>query len=275
MKFKRATQRGIVFLLLALEAVASQACRVAPAGQLITIDEQVRQATDVAVGQVISATPLGGGDVEFRFLVLDQLAGQVRKVFTVTGRAGERDGNDAAFNDHTDFAFWACGGGRVMIGTDCAIYPNFVVGSSYLVFLGTPSTRRSFEEIGMVNGTVNQDDKWLVYVKEQLAKRQGSDMATTAVTQDTTANYERVGRFIYSFYRIVSRDELDRKTLAGQQAPNELILRAGTLADEFDRIAASSSALDAELKATLREAVAVSKALAAWRESTGAVPLAN
>ena len=48
-------------------------------------------------------------------------------------------------------------------------------------------------------------------------------------------------RFNFSFNRVVSRDDLDRRTLAGQGAPNELILRAGILADEFDHIATSSS----------------------------------
>jgi hypothetical protein len=252
------TLRGLVFLLLALDATAGQACRRPPPGQLIPADEQVRSATDVAVGQVIGATPMGSQEVEYRFIVLDQLAGPARKTFAIMGHAAERGGKDTTFGDHTDFAFWARGGGRVMNGADCVIRPDFVVGGSYLVFLDSPATWRSFEKIDMVNGIVNGEDKWLAYVKAQLGKRENS-----------MPEYERVGRFIYAFHRSVSRDDLDRKTLAGQGAPTELLLRAGKLADEFDHIVksmkSSASVPDAELDATLREAEAVGAALAAWR----------
>jgi hypothetical protein len=262
--------RGFLFLLLALDAAASQACYAPPPGQLIPADEQVRLAQDVAVGQVIGATPLGGQEVEYRFIVLDQLAGPARKTFTITGRAAERGGRDTTFGDHADFAFWARGGGRVMNGADCVIHPDFVVGASYLVFLDSRATRRSFEKIDMVNGTVNGEDRWLAYVKDQLGKRHGFD---TSTKEGTVPEYERVGRFIYRFHRSVSRDDLDRKTLAGQGAPTELLLRAGKLADEFDHIMksmkSSASVPDAELEATLREADAVGAALAAWRGGGG------
>jgi hypothetical protein len=261
-----AALRGVLFLLLALDAASSQACYAPRPGQLVSPDEQVRLAQDVAVGQVISATPVGEQEVEYRFLVLDQLAGPARKTFTIVGRAGEGYGKDSSFDAHTDLAFWVRGGGRVMNGADCAIHPRFVLGSSYLVFLDSPATWRSFEKIDMVNGTVNGQDKWLVYVKDQLGKRHGFDASPR---EDTMPEYERVGRFIYAFHRSVSRDDLDRKTLAGQGAPTELLLRAGKLADEFDCILksmkSSASVPDAELDATLREAEAVGAALAAWR----------
>jgi hypothetical protein len=189
--------RGLVFLLFGLGAAASQACRVPPPGQLIAADEQGRLAQDVAVGQVISATPMGDQEV-------------------------------------------------------------------------APATWRSFEKIDMVNGAVNADDKWLAYVKDELGKRHGFD---TGTREGTMPEYERVGRFIYGFHRSVSRDDLDRKTLAGQGAPNELLLRAGRLADEFDRIVNSmknsAGIPDAELDAALREAADVGAALAAWRKGAG------
>jgi hypothetical protein len=79
-------------------------------------------------------------------------------------------------------------------------------------------------------------------------------------------DYERVGRFLYGFQRIVAADDLDRKSLAAQHAPAELLKRAGRLADEFDRIVQGGvRAPDAQLDATLREAAAVHAALAAWR----------
>jgi hypothetical protein len=255
---KMTTLRCLAFALLALHGAASEACRMPPAGQLIPPEEQLRLATNVAVGQVIGATPLSDYQVEYRFLTLEQLAGPELKVFTVMGGPAERDGNDSTYNDHSDFVFWARGGGRTMNGSDCVIRPGFVIGNSYLVFLGTVPSWRSFEKIEMVDGRVNADDKWLVYVKQMLSGRGAGG--------DVVPAYERVGRFIYGFHRIVSRDELDRKTLAAQHAPTGLLLRAGTLADEFDRIVKSGAAVsDVQIDVTLREAAEVEVALAAWR----------
>src|SRR4051812_10272967 len=125
---KMTSMRSLVFVLLALGAGACQACRVPPPGQLIGVEEQVRLATNVAVGQVISATPVGDYEVEYRFLVLDQLAGPAQKVFTVMGGAGG-DNKDTTYDNHRDFAFWAHGGGRTMNGADCVIHPSFVLGN--------------------------------------------------------------------------------------------------------------------------------------------------
>lgn len=262
----RLSVRTALFLLLALPAAASQACRSAPEGQLIDAGELVRRATDVAVGQVISATPLNDYDTEYRLIVLDQLAGPARKVITVTGSTAAYRERDTTYDDHKDFRFWARGGGRAMNGADCVIHPSFEVGASYLVFLGAPSTWRSFERIGMIGGAVNQDDRWLAYVKAQLAKR-GDTMATTA---DSAPGYARIGRFLYGFQRIVARQELERRTLAAQHAPTELLLRAGPLADEYDHIVQRGADVpDAEIEATLREAAAVRAALAAWRGNAG------
>jgi hypothetical protein len=268
-RFRNRTMPLVGGLLLALAAPASQACYSPPASQLIAPDEQVHQALDVALGQVISATPLDAEQVEYRFLVLDQLTGPARKVFTVIGRSADRYGKDTSFNSHTDFAFWARGGGRTWNGSDCIIHPDFVLGNSYLVFLGAAPTWRSFEKIDMIGGSVDQDDKWLVYIKDRLRQRQEVDGSAAAVSgQAAVPGYERIGRFVYAFHRIVSRDSLERKTLAAQQAPTPLLLRAGQLADEFDHILKDGAAVpQAEIDATLGEAAAVRTMLDAWRQS--------
>jgi hypothetical protein len=256
------TMRSLVFALLALHAAAAEACYVPPREQLIGIDEQLGQATNVAVGQVIGVTPLGGQSAEYRFLVLEQLVGPPQKVFTVVGRAATLNDKDTSFDNHRDSAFWAHGGGRTMNEGDCVIHPSFVVGNSYLVFLGATPTWRSFEKLDMFDSIVNHDDKWLAYVKAWLGRM--------AASQQGVPYYERVGRFIYGFHRIVTRDDLDRKGLAAQQAPAELMLRAGLLADEFDRIIENPANVpDAKLDATLHEAGAVHAALQAWRDSAG------
>ena len=178
--------RSLVFVVLALHAAASEACWAPPPRQLIGIDEQLGQAMDVAVGQVIGATPLGDQQVEYRFLVLEQLAGPAQKVFTVMGGPAERSDKDSTFDHHRDVAFWARGGGRTMNGSDCVIRPGFVVGNSYLVFLGSTPTWRSFEKIDMIVGIADPDDKWLAYVKARLAG--------TATGRDGAPDDERVGR---------------------------------------------------------------------------------
>jgi hypothetical protein len=265
----------LVFVPLVLHAVPGQACRMAPAGQMISVEQLIGLATDVAVGQVISATPMDGHNVEYRFLVLEQLAGQPGKVLTVMGRPAAPGDQETTFNDHADFAFWARGGGRVMNGADCILHPHFVIGNTYLVFLGMPLTRRSSEQINMANGTVNEDDRWLKYVKQQLAKRQAPDSTATSDTHELGRDFERVGRFIYRFHRVVARDDLERKTLAGRHAPAELLQRAGRLADAFDHIVGSNTISDAEIDATLAEAVAVEKMLVAWSDSGGGVKQAT
>lgn len=259
---KMTIMRSPAFAVLALAAAAAQACRVAPPAQLIGAGEQVAAATDVAVAQVIGATPLDAYEVEYRFLVLDQLAGVDRKVFSVTGRAAPPQDQDGSFDRHRDFAFWAHGGGRVVNGVDCVIHPSFVVGNSYLVFLGARPTRRSFEQLDTVDGIVNPDDEWLAYVKARLAGQ--------AAQHDGAPDYERLGRFIYGLQRIIVSGEIDRKTLAAQHAPDQLLYRAGRLEDEFDRIYRNHQNVpDPEMAAALREAIALKAALQAWRSSAG------
>jgi hypothetical protein len=162
---------SLMFLLAMLAAPDCWACYSPPATQLMSAYEQVMRSSDVSVAQVISMTPLEGREVEYRFVVLQRLAGQDRYSFTVTGHAAARNDKDTTFDNHTDLDFWKRGRGRVMNDSDCVIHPSFVVGASYLVFLGSPATWRSYEKIEVVNGGINDGDKWLAYVKAGLDNR--------------------------------------------------------------------------------------------------------
>lgn len=162
--------RSLALLLSMLVAQNGWACYKPPEHQLIGVDEQIAGATDVSVAEVISATPIEGRGVEYRFRVQQRLTGYDRAVFTVNGRAAGTD-RDTSFDNHTDPAFWQRGGGRTMNVEDCRIYPSFVVGASYLVFLGSPVTWRSFEKIDTAPGAITSSDKWLAYVKAGLRKR--------------------------------------------------------------------------------------------------------
>jgi hypothetical protein len=182
--------RYLTILFSVLATQNSWACYSPPSQQLMSVDEQIARASDVSVAWVINAVPLQHELVEYHFVVLERLAGKGDDAFTVTGRAraSRRDDNGVAtptlhwpaaagidnetsVDNHTDPAFWKRGGGRVMNDTDCAIYPDFAVGSTYLVFLDTPWTRRSFEKIGGSKGITGNGDQWLAYVKAGLEKQ--------------------------------------------------------------------------------------------------------
>ena len=182
-------------LLSALLVQDAWACRLPPAGQLMDVDEQIAQASDVSLAQVVAATPLAGNTVEYRFVVRQRLAGPAQRTFTLRGRgaaphaapaflsggtagAGERE--TSTFEHHTAPAFWQRGGGRTMNEADCAIHPVFTLGDSYLVFQNSPWTWRSFEKIEVVDGAVDEGDQWLAYVKAGLAKRAASAAASAA-----------------------------------------------------------------------------------------------
>ena len=62
--------RNLALLLCALVVQDAWACRVAPAMQLMSVDEQVTLASDVSVARVTRATPLNGKEVEYQFFVL-------------------------------------------------------------------------------------------------------------------------------------------------------------------------------------------------------------
>nr|WP_314543417.1 hypothetical protein [uncultured Massilia sp.] len=101
------------------------------------------------------------------------------------------------------------------------------------------------------------------------AARQASQ-AAPAASEDAgpaAAPYQRIGKFIYAFYRIVSADELKRIAYS-DDTPTALATRAGKLAQRFDDIlAAQARVSDADIDATLREAVDVAAALADWRRA--------
>lgn len=176
-----ASLRGLALLYATLLVQDAWACRVPPANQLMGVDEQIAMASDVSLAQVVAATPLEGNVVEYRFVVLQRLAGPERRTFTLRGRAagtpaflagGPADaGERASFDHHTAPAFWQRGGGRTTNGADCTIRPAFTLGDSYLVFLDSPWTWRSFERIEAVDGAVDEGDRWLAYVKAGLARR--------------------------------------------------------------------------------------------------------
>jgi hypothetical protein len=142
-------------------------CDLPPREQIIDVDEQIWFAEDVSVAKVVRATATTGEQVEYEFLVQKRITGVERFRFTIVGIADQEQGG-TDFAGHSDKAFWLRGGGRLFNNTACVIEPSFALGASYLVFLGEPISRRSFERIDATNGQVNSGDKWLAYVEAKL-----------------------------------------------------------------------------------------------------------
>ena len=158
-------------------SVPGQACRVPPVAQVVSPEQQIAMATDVAVARVVEAIPSplrsGGGrqSVDYTFEVQQRIMGWPEQRFTIRGALGLTRPPPSS-SDHSDAAFWERGGGRLYNDADCVLRPDFIVGENYLIFRGKPATWRSFEHIATVRGRPDQDDKWLSYVKEKLSDAQ-------------------------------------------------------------------------------------------------------
>jgi hypothetical protein len=158
-------------------SVPGQACRVPPVAQVVSPEQQIAMATDVAVARVVEAIPSplrsGGGrqSVDYTFEVQQRIMGWPEQRFTISGAQGLTRPPPSS-SDHSDAAFWERGGGRLYNDADCVLRPDFIVGENYLIFRGKPATWRSFEHIATVRGRPDQDDKWLSYVKEKLSDAQ-------------------------------------------------------------------------------------------------------
>lgn len=168
MNARLARRACAALVALAFGAGTCWGCRVAPASQLIGVDQQIALASDVSVAKVVRATALEDGRTEYEFEVQKRLAGPDRQGFTIVGAASKVEDPRKDFDEHKDELFWRDGGGRLFAGTDGVIHPTFVVGASYLAFVGQPITKRSFERIGTSGDYASSRDKWLSYVDAAL-----------------------------------------------------------------------------------------------------------
>jgi len=156
-----------VLLLLSLHISSSWACYAPPQEQLMSVDEQIAAARDVSLATVVRATPTMDGQTEYEFQVQKRIFGPDTNSFTLrsTARPPSLLYEESSFDKHQSEEFWMRGGGRLFSNAGCNIEPAFVVGHSYLAFVGQAVTRRSFERIA------SPDDKWLRYVENQLGGR--------------------------------------------------------------------------------------------------------
>ncbi|KQZ44949.1 hypothetical protein [Duganella sp. Root1480D1] len=79
-------------------------------------------------------------------------------------------------------------------------------------------------------------------------------------------DYERIGRFIYSFHRICGSVEALTETALAENAPRELKVRAARLAQKFKHILENAaSTADSEIEATLNDASEVQMEIKKWQ----------
>lgn len=79
-------------------------------------------------------------------------------------------------------------------------------------------------------------------------------------------DYERIGRFIYSFHRICGSAGKLTDTELATDAPPELAKRAASLAQKFHHIMENpGSTAESELASTLHEAAEVQRGIDEWR----------
>jgi len=108
-----------------------------------------------------------------------------------------------------------------------------------------------------------------------LAATSATTSAATSAAQEAASSapsaaapdYERIGRFIYAFFRAGGGDAQDLgKPGRADGVPPDLAARAHRLTVRFDAAVEMADAMpDAELRAILDEAAAVHAAIAAWR----------
>jgi hypothetical protein len=159
--------RTIVALIATL-AIDAMACHVPPPEQRVPPKELIGRTKNIALAQVVKAEVLRGTEVRYTFNRIKSISGSPAETFTIVGRALV-DGELTTFGNHTERLFWSSVG-RSTNDTDCQIYPTFVVGGTYLVFLDRPYHVKSFEQIVRTHGDKQSKDKWLQYVEDNVGK---------------------------------------------------------------------------------------------------------
>lgn len=98
--------------------------------------------------------------------------------------------------------------------------------------------------------------------------------SASAASAAAAPDFERIGRFIYAFFRAGGGDAQDlEKPGRAAGVPSALAARAHRLTVRFDAAVEMADAVpDAELRAILDEAAAVHAAIAAWRGTDRSLP---
>lgn len=160
---------AVAAFVFAIGANTCSACRSTPRAQLIGPDEQIASASRIVIARAESESPIADGNTVYKFVVQRTLLGPVEPVFTIMG--AKTPFLDTSYHGHSDPAFWQFRGGRSSANTGCLMSPVFFVGKSYIIFLNSPVTKRSFEQIDTPDGQIDEKDEWLLYITNSLVSR--------------------------------------------------------------------------------------------------------
>jgi hypothetical protein len=123
--------------------------------------------TPVIVRAKVLSTNTGGA-VEYakqpgsyRFQVTEVIQGTSAMTTVLPGDLDSSSIWDTSFSDHKDSSFWANNAGRLGNIGDCQTLPaaDFIVGRTYLLFLGGPADSKIYERVD------SEDDLWLTSVR--------------------------------------------------------------------------------------------------------------
>jgi hypothetical protein len=161
----------LIGLLFSVVCGPCFACYSPPVHQMQTPLSLLEASRSVFLAKVVRAELLPNNTIDYFLNVEKVYAGtRVKEPLKINGSISTGGSRDETFQHHHDDSFWTTRGGRVLNDSSCMIRPDFIVGATYLVFLDTPYTRKSFERIVRTDGGDEFKDKWLSYVENYFKK---------------------------------------------------------------------------------------------------------
>ena len=155
-------------------AATAWACFATPKEQIVPAKELIERTKTIVLAKVEKAEVLEADSigVRYHFREIRSLKGDAPETFTIDGVSSAYSGPMGNSDHHYDKDFWKDHGGRSWHDTDCVIYPSFVVGGIFLIFLEEPYHRKSFELIVRTHGGKGIRDKWLTWVEKETNSEQ-------------------------------------------------------------------------------------------------------
>jgi len=136
---------------------AASACLVPPQDIHRAHDTLVSEATSILLVKAISESSAGCS-----FQIVRVLKGRA-DASSIACHLSASDDWMTDFNGHTAPYFWKQRMGRLGVSGSCSVMPPaFEVGHTYVLLLGVRPDTKQFEE-------VTPQDKWLLFIKHQLA----------------------------------------------------------------------------------------------------------
>lgn len=164
-------KRHLIHLLAAsLVMLASDAlaCRRTPDAFIVPPEELISRTQRIALATVIRAELQDERRVLYTFRTDEPLKGKVDAEFQMPGGISYGNAINYDFDKHQQEAFWESPVGRLSHYPDCRIWPTFVVGATYLIFLDQPHHFKGFERIIQSDPKYGLD-AWYLFVKKRVS----------------------------------------------------------------------------------------------------------